>query len=227
MYVADTFGDIGRQVYDSSIVIASSVIGLSQGGVEGFVGGSLGSGLVTGISCGFRYGDPNLENSPNPRGFWDTVWDIAQVGLSIKAFNDKPNFWNGVGLVVDTLSLLAVGVPAGGGMAIRAATKADDIGDVAKGFRYVGKREGKAILKNHKIPNVNQAGKAKNIFYTDEYFDSAATAKNGLSLKTKPTYRVTFDKNNVKPIYGGITEGGSAEYITDQAIDALSVEKLK
>jgi len=130
-YVANQFGDIGRQIFDSSVVIASGAIGISQGGAEGFVGGVLGSGLVTGISCKFNYGEASsLAAPPEPKGIFETGVDILLLGYDIKAFNDNPSLINGIGIFLDILAVLGPGVPAGAGITLRAINKADDVGKV-------------------------------------------------------------------------------------------------
>lgn len=126
--VSEAFGNVGRQIFDSSVVIASGAIGISQGGAEGFLGGVAGSSLVTGIAATATYGAASsAPEAPSPQGFWDTVWDIASFGYSLKQFNANPSFMNGLGLFADTLALLAPGVPGGAGMASKAINKGDDL----------------------------------------------------------------------------------------------------
>ena len=110
--VAGVFKNVGRRIFDSGVVIASGITAYQQNGVEGFWGGVFGSGLVTGVSSGFTYGESsNLTDAPKPQGFWETFLDIASFCYSVKQFNDTPSLMNGLGLIADTLALLAPGVP--------------------------------------------------------------------------------------------------------------------
>lgn len=152
--VAGVFGNVGRRIFDSGVVIASGITAYQQNGVEGFWGGVFGSGLVTGISSGFTYGEAaNLTDVPTPRGFWETFSDIVFFCQSVKEFNDKPSFLTGFGLISDTLALLAPGVPAVGGMAARAVGKMDDVGEGFVRVRHYTTKVGKEAIE--------QAGKLK------------------------------------------------------------------
>ena len=138
--VAGIFKNVGRQIFDAGVVIASGITAYQQNGAEGFWGGVFGSGLVTGISSGFTYGEASsLSEAPTPRGFWETFWDITSFCQSIKQFNDTPSFMNGLGLIADSLALLAPGVPGGAGIASKVINKGDDLTRVRHYTNKAGK----------------------------------------------------------------------------------------
>jgi hypothetical protein len=60
---------------------------------------------------------------------------------------------------------------------------------------------------------VDRFGNAKNIFYTNESFTSAAGAQRALSLPSTPAFRVEFSLGKAPAGYGGIADGGGAEFI--------------
>ena len=78
-----------------------------------------------------------VRNNPlkytDPSGHWlDTVIDIVSISMTINEIRQEGLNWkNGLSLVADVGSLL-LPVVAGGGMVIRAATKADDVIDAAR-----------------------------------------------------------------------------------------------
>ena len=78
-----------------------------------------------------------VRNNPlkytDPSGHWlDTVVDIVSITMTINEIRQEGLNWkNGLSLVADVGSLL-LPVVAGGGMVIRAATKADDVIDAAR-----------------------------------------------------------------------------------------------
>jgi hypothetical protein len=68
----------------------------------------------------------------DPSGHWvETAFDIAMLGLSVAEFVAEPSVINGLAVAVDAVSTIAPIVPAGGGLAIRALSKADDLAAVA------------------------------------------------------------------------------------------------
>jgi len=108
-----------------------------------------------------------------------------------------------------------------GGIAglVRSSVRSIAAETAATGFRYVSEGEAQIIRKTGQIPMVDRFGNAKNVFYTNESFTSAAEAQRALSLPSTPAFRIEFSLGRAPAGYGGITDplfgqpGGGAELI--------------
>lgn len=217
--VAGVFKNVGRRIFDSGVVIASGITAYQQNGVEGFWGGVFGSGLVTGISSGFNYGEAsNLAEAPTPRGFWETFWDIASFGYSLKQFNDNPSWMTGLGLIADTVALLAPGVPGGAG-AVSKAT-----GGLKKGGTEVVERwMSRAELRATEKTGLLRGGREGTHFVTNSANSNALRARQRLALDYTPEVRVRMGVpegifSAPTKVYGkyGMSGGGMERKATGQ-----------
>jgi hypothetical protein len=98
------------------------------------------------------------------------------------------------------------------------------------GYRYVGKAEARTIGKTGEIPTVNKTGDPKNVFFTNERFASGADAQKSLSLPSKPEFRVEFNLQQAPAGYGGLADGGGAEFTLREGakpIPATEIVPLK
>ncbi|MBI2340443.1 MAG: hypothetical protein HYU99_08790, partial [Deltaproteobacteria bacterium] len=102
-------------------------------------------------------------------------------------------------------------------------------------YRYVGGKEAQYIQETGRIPNTTAEGQLKNVYYTNENFNSSIDAQQRLALPSEPTHRITIDANNVRANYGSTVSpaygqpGGGAQFITHQPIpvDPLKIDTLK
>ncbi len=232
---ASAFGDIGRQIFDASVVIASGVIGVQQNGVEGFVGGIVGSGLVTGTyALANQTRAPPAGEAETPRGFWETVIDVWAFLATLKEFNEHRNLANGLLVIADGLALLAPGVPAGAGFVARAAGKADNAAGKG-GTEVVERWMSKAELKATEDSGFIRGGKVGSIddphYVTDSANSNALRARQRLSLKQTPEVRVRLEvpegsfsgPSKVSPEYG--MPGGGMERVGYGRIPARVIKK--
>jgi RHS repeat-associated protein len=131
------------------------------------------------------------------------------------------------------------GVKALGSMAIKGGLKSLAKNELARamtktaehkaatGYRYVGKAEANAIKNSEmKIPTVNNVGKPKSVFFTNERFSTGAEAQKALSLQSKPEFRVEFDIRQAPAGYGGLTEGGHAEFTLREGAQSIQANKM-
>jgi len=111
---------------------------------------------ITGGSLQKLLADPQLLNSysyarnnpivnKDPEGkYLESGFDVAMLGVSLYQFYQEPSWTNAGGVLLDAGSLALPGVPAVGGMALRAGKAADGAYSVYQGLdaagtvRYVG-----------------------------------------------------------------------------------------
>jgi hypothetical protein len=102
-------------------------------------------------------------------------------------------------------------------------------------FRYVSEAEARVVQQSGFVPNVTQAGKAKNVFYSPEQFTSASAAEDALRIGGKnplgptatPTHRITVDASGANWNYGGSVQGGpGVELITTEQLPVLRIDPL-
>jgi hypothetical protein len=98
--------------------------------------------------------------------------------------------------------------------------------EAATGYRYVGKAEANTIRETGRIPIVGANKEAKNVFFTNERYATGAEARNALSLKSTPEFRVEFRLNQAPAGYGGLTEGGAAEFTLREGAQAIKVDRM-
>ena len=73
---------------------------------------------------------------------------------------------------------------------------------------------------------VDASKKAKNVFFTNEKFALGSEAKEGLSLTSKPQYRVEFNLNQAPAGYGGLTEANRAEFTLREGAQPIKAERI-
>jgi RHS repeat-associated protein len=94
-------------------------------------------------------------------------------------------------------------------------------------YRYCGPKEAYIAGKRGFVPNVDALGRPKNVFYTTDFFTSAATAREVLELPGTPTHRITVDPRGATWCYAGDVEGGTGtELTTQQPLRVISVDPL-
>lgn len=231
--VSEAFGNVGRQIFDSSVVLASGAIGYSQGNMEGFLGGIAGSSLVTGIAASGTYGAASsVPEAPQPQGFWDTAWDIISFGYSLKQFNDNPGWGTGLGLLADTLALLAPGVPGGAGFAAKAIGRADDVGDAAKTFRG-GKYVTKTLTKDVEAYRFfgGEVGPAGRYLTTRQTLKMIGSPNSARSILKLPEGNLATDMGKFiipkgTTVYIGRVEGGAQKATQIFIKDASVLRKV-
>jgi RHS repeat-associated protein len=93
----------------------------------------------------YAYGRNNPIRFKDPKGLYiESGFDVAMLGLSLYTFSQDPSWTNAGGVLLDAGSLALPGIPAVGGMALRAGKAADATYSVYQGFdaagnvRYVG-----------------------------------------------------------------------------------------
>ncbi len=92
---------------------------------------------VLGFNMYAYCGNNPVSREDSGGNLWDTLFDIASVAYSAYQVCKEPtNLSNWVSLVADVASLVIPGI-TGGGAAVRALTKADDIIDTAKAIDKV------------------------------------------------------------------------------------------
>ena len=97
----------------------------------------------------------------------------------------------------------------------------------ATGYRYVGRAEAIAIKNSEmRIPTVNKVGEPKPVFFTNERFSTGAEAREALSLKSTPEFRVEFKLNQAPAGYGGLTEGGHVEFTLREGTQPIQANKI-
>jgi RHS repeat-associated protein len=95
------------------------------------------------------------------------------------------------------------------------------------GYRYVSTAEAKAIKDSGmKIPTVNKVGEPKPVFFTNEHFTTGAAAGEALSMRSTPKFRVEFDIKQAPAGYGGLTEGGHAEFTLREGAQPITANKI-
>jgi RHS repeat-associated protein len=120
---------------------------------------------------------------------------------------------------IDLVDVLSGGIA---GLA-RSSIRSVAADTAATGFRYVSEGEAQIIRKRGQIPIVDRFGNAKNVFYTNESFTSAAEARQALSLPSTPAFRVEFNLGKAPAGYGGIADGGGAEFILREGAAPIPV----
>ena len=102
-------------------------------------------------------------------------------------------------------------------------------------YRYVGPGEARMAEELKFVPNVDLAGKPKNVFYSPEKYTSASTVEDALRIGSKnpvnptptPTHRITVDASKPSWMYGGNVEGGTGtELITRDKLIVIRVDSL-
>ncbi len=92
---------------------------------------------VLGFNMYAYCGNNPVNREDNGGNLWDVVFDIASIAYSAYQVCKEPtNLWNWVGLAADAVSLVIPGV-TGGGAAVRALTKADDVIDATRAVSKV------------------------------------------------------------------------------------------
>ena len=94
------------------------------------------------------------------------------------------------------------------------------------GYRYVGRAEANAIRETGSIPRVGADKQPKNIFFSNERFSTGAEAKQALSLKSTPEFRVEFNLSQAPAGYGGLTEGGHVEFTLREGAQSIQPNKI-
>jgi len=103
-------------------------------------------------------------------------------------------------------------------------------------YRYTGPNEANAADRLGYVPNVDAAGQLRNVFYTTDYFTSAAAAEEALQIgkvnpsgaTRSPTHRITADPNGAKWCYAGNVESGSGiELTTQDQLRVIRVDPLQ
>ena len=104
--------------------------------------------------------------------------------------------------------------------------------ETATGFRYVSDIEAQIIRNTGQIPMVDRFGNAKNVFYTNESFNSATEAQRALSLPETPKFRVEFNIKTAPAGYGGVADplfgqpGGGAEFILREGAKPIPTTQI-
>ncbi|MCP4269320.1 MAG: hypothetical protein GY777_27745, partial [Candidatus Brocadiaceae bacterium] len=105
----------------------------------------------------------------------------------------------------------------------------------SKAYRYVGPVEAKIAENSRVVPNVTQAGKLKNVFYSPKRYTSATIAEDALKIgknnplgaTTTPTHRITVDASKIKWEYRGNVDGAKGiELITREQSSLLRIDTL-
>jgi RHS repeat-associated protein len=97
----------------------------------------------------------------------------------------------------------------------------------ATGYRYVSMAEAKAIKDSGmRIPTVNKVGEPKPVFFTNERFSTRADAQKALSMPSAPEFRVEFNMKQAPAGYGGLTEGGHAEFTLREGAQPITANKI-
>jgi hypothetical protein len=84
-------------------------------------------------------------------------------------------------------------------------------------YRYVDGNELVVVQANLRVPNRNRAGRPKTVYFTDDYYTSAATAEADLQIGQfhpngpfpAPTHRLDLDLTNCFYTYHGIVPNGA------------------
>ena len=189
---------------------------------------------------GERYYDPEIGRwlTPDPLGYTD--------GMNLYAYcHDNPvncvdpsgllgeRILNGINdffqnIDFNSLAASTAAIPVVGEVAEATDLAVIEAEQAATGYRYVGSSEAE-LAQNGVIPNVDQFGQPRNIFYTtDESLNSGNQAQTAYNLSSTPTYRLEFNTNDITNLYGGNVEGGTGtELVTTQTISGkIKVVKL-
>jgi RHS repeat-associated protein len=95
------------------------------------------------------------------------------------------------------------------------------------GYRYVSKEEAKSIKNSRmRVPTVNKVGEPKPVFFTNERFTTGAEARKALSMPSTPEFRVEFNIKQAPAGYGGLTEGGAAEFTLREGAQPIQANKV-
>jgi hypothetical protein len=127
------------------------------------------------------------------------------------------------------VALGKTGIKLTGKLAARPAIRAGEHATERKalvGYRYVGNAEAKEIRRTGEIPMVDAERRAKNVFFTNERFTTGVEARDALSLKNMPQFRVEFNLNQARAGYGGLTEGGHAEFTLREGAQPIRSDRM-
>jgi RHS repeat-associated protein len=164
-------------------------------------------GFAGGINW-YSYAGSSPISQIDPSGYYlesgldiaGIIYDLYRIGKD-NIFGEKGNL--GENLTSLGLNVVGLALPGatGLGTAYRGLRYADQAPDVIqsgkKFYRYVGEAEAEVIRNTGTIPNIDRLGNAKDVYFTDRYYNTASRAKDFNQLPSKPVYRVEIDPANV------------------------------
>ena len=191
---------------------------------------------------GFR---ANVVGPPAARSGWEKFWTavtsheatevvaaVAAVAIVATILAPPIGVLIAEGTLTEAFLALTTGATLGGAEA--AGVYENDVGFVEEQaafegaefestgsmgmFRYVGPGEAAEIQETGMIPNVDETGRLKNVFFTDAEFTSGQGAKDMLGLRAVPTHRVTFNILQARPTWGTVNSLGATEFVTPNPI---------